>query len=187
MTEGSEESNTREVRIVRHRSARKVLCAQDWRARTEAQAIEARLDQLRSVLREEVRREVHAELADAFVLAATLAEQEHRSAHDLVELAVACAERLAQGELRAEPKRMRDVVASVLEQARDSGPLALLVHPTVRRQFADITTIAVHEDASLAPEDCIVEVRHGQFDGRLRTRAERLARLLGEAEAAAHD
>ena len=179
MSDDRHEAPTRVVRIIRHKSARKVLSANDWRARTEAEAIKARLDELRASVRADVEREVREELADVFVQAAELAKRNlDAQSEAVVDAASRCASRLVEGELDAEPKKIRDIVASVVEQAQADGPVSITVHPSMREQLSDVSAVAVNADASLGVADCIVEVRTGRFDGRLQTRVERLVSFL---------
>lgn len=175
----SDDLVTRPVRIVRHTSARKVITADDWRARTEAEAIEARINELRATMRSEVEEEVRAELAEAFAVAAALRQKDVRAERvRLGELAVACAERLAGGAIERDPRRIRDIVSSVLEEAIEEGPVAVAVHPDALLHFENVKTLSVRADPSLAAGDCVVEVASGSFDGRLRIRAEQLTQAL---------
>lgn len=179
MTEKASEQETREVRVIRHASASKVLSAKDWHARTAAEAIYKDLDVLRSQLRLEVEQDVRAELAEAFVVAAELRTRSAtEQQHALVDLSVACATRLVEGTLKVEPQRIRDIVASVLEEAMEEGPVSIVVHPASLESLQDVTTLPVRGDERLGPGDCCVEVERGLFDGRLKTRVTRLADAL---------
>lgn len=95
----------------------------------------------------------------------------------LVGLATAIARRAVLDALTIEPDKVRALADQALERVSRDTRITLRIHPGDAPHLEDLD-VALEEDASLSPGDCVVECGLGEVDGRLEARLERLAEAL---------
>ena len=106
-----------------------------------------------------------------------------------VDLAVAIAERLVQGELARRPEIALDWIRQSLELAAGSGEVAIHLHPgdhhTIQRQveqlaaaFCPLATVRIVADEAISPGGCQIVTEFGSLDGQLEAQLERIKQEL---------
>jgi flagellar assembly protein FliH len=114
-----------------------------------------------------------------------------RSAEEeLLDLAVAIAERVVRTELAARREAVLPIVRTALEVARGRKVLAVRVNPKDYEVLAEhkgevlasLEGARVVPDAEIAAGGCIVEVDSGLVDARIESQLSEAARLLGREE-----
>lgn len=151
---------------------------EEGRAQGQKEGFQAGLDQAREAL----------QAADTVLAAAERAKSEAfaTATEEMVELALAMAEKLVQKEIACDEGYLPRLVRDALAQLSEPGPVTVRVGaaPSVGRvgAISELNTlgsdIQVIIDEALAPGDCVVENEGGLLDGRLSTRLESIRRAL---------
>ncbi len=112
----------------------------------------------------------------------------------VVELAVAIAEKIVKGEVASGRAVATENVRRAVELAVNRGTLEIRLHPkdhslvekylpTLTSDFTDIDSVELRDDPSVERGGCVVHTRMGKIDAELKTQLEEIGRtLLGEAE-----
>jgi flagellar assembly protein FliH len=112
----------------------------------------------------------------------------------VVDLAVAMAERILQREAETDPELIGRVVREALEHLMDRERVRVRVNPedleamraykvTLLDDFEGVNEIQVQEDASIAPGGCIIESELMQVDARLETQFAQIVDAVTRAPA----
>jgi flagellar assembly protein FliH len=109
---------------------------------------------------------------------------------EIVELAVAIAEKIVHGEITLNDQYLQRVVSDALEQLRQPGPIVVRVSAGTESTHTDAIGVLqdmavemqVIADETLAPGDCVIETEGGLLDGRLSTRLANIRQALRGVE-----
>ena len=150
-------------------------------ARTREQA-EAEAGRIAEQAKEHARAEAAAELiAAAKARDALLAKAEP----ELVEIALAAAERIVEAHVALGQGAVADLVRATLERARRARRATVLLHPEDAATLGGAAlppNVEVMSDPSLARGDCVVRSELGTIDARVATKLAALrAALVGAA------
>ncbi|MHB0955775.1 MAG: FliH/SctL family protein [Pirellulaceae bacterium] len=107
----------------------------------------------------------------------------------VIQLAIAMAERLVRGELGRRPEISHVWIREALELASSGQSMTLRLHPTdhemlgllkqeLIRDFSNLSATDIVPDASVAPGGCRVETEFGHIDQQLATQLKRIEEEL---------
>jgi flagellar assembly protein FliH len=131
---------------------------------------------------------VEAMLKEACSQVAALRQAVIRSAErEVLDLAVAIAERVLRSELTARREATLPIVEAALQAARGRRVLAIRVNPDDYEVLADhrcellgsLDSARLVPDGEITPGGCVVEIDTGLIDARLESQLQEAARLLG--------
>jgi flagellar biosynthesis/type III secretory pathway protein FliH len=98
---------------------------------------------------------------------------------ELIELAVAIAEKIVRRQLTLTPATVADIAAECLTSARKRRSVTVRVHPDdLELVGARLPGVAVRGDESVSRGGCLVDTEIGRIDGRLDSQLAAIARGL---------